>query len=47
MDGVGAGAIEAATLHLSADIKSLITWKEGQPVPYALLANKFEEISGG
>ncbi|EFJ43817.1 ATP-dependent DNA ligase [Volvox carteri f. nagariensis] len=46
MEGVGTGAVAAATKYAEADITKLITWKKGTPVPYSLLANTFEAIAG-
>ncbi|GFR47278.1 hypothetical protein Agub_g8965 [Astrephomene gubernaculifera] len=45
MEGVGTGALAAASKYAAADIASLITWKPGSPVPYSLLANTFEAIA--
>eukprot|EP00878_Enallax_costatus_P010738 GHUV01011215.1.p1 GENE.GHUV01011215.1~~GHUV01011215.1.p1 ORF type:complete len:820 (+),score=334.68 GHUV01011215.1:667-3126(+) len=46
VDGVGTGALQAAKQAVGVDIKQLITWKEGQPVPYAFLAETFQTIAG-
>ncbi|KAG2493340.1 hypothetical protein HYH03_008474 [Edaphochlamys debaryana] len=45
MEGVGTGALEAAAKYGKDDFQKLITWKEGAPVPYALLADTFEAIA--
>jgi hypothetical protein len=42
VEGVGTGAIAAAKDAVKVDVKKLITWKEGSPVPYAFLAETFE-----
>lgn len=42
VEGVGTGALQAAKLAVGVDIKKLVTWKEGQPVPYAFLADTFQ-----
>ncbi|KAG2440908.1 hypothetical protein HXX76_003761 [Chlamydomonas incerta] len=46
MEGVGTGALAAAAKYKGQDISAAITWKEGQPVLYSLLANTFEAIAG-
>eukprot|EP00198_Chlamydomonas_reinhardtii_P013554 XP_001702891.1 DNA ligase [Chlamydomonas reinhardtii] len=46
MEGVGTGALAAASKYKEQDISAVISWKEGQPVPYSLLANTFEAIAG-
>ncbi len=46
VDGVGAGALAAAVKYGAMDVPALVTWKEGQPVPYLFLANTFEAIAG-
>eukprot|EP00882_Tetradesmus_deserticola_P018805 GHRQ01020193.1.p1 GENE.GHRQ01020193.1~~GHRQ01020193.1.p1 ORF type:complete len:419 (+),score=239.96 GHRQ01020193.1:148-1257(+) len=45
VEGVGTGALAAAKLAVGVDVKELITWKEGAPVPYAFLAETFETIA--
>ncbi|GIL75828.1 hypothetical protein Vretifemale_5549 [Volvox reticuliferus] len=45
VEGVGTGAVAAASKYAEADIGKLITWKKGSPVPYSLLANTFEAIA--
>ncbi|GLI65526.1 hypothetical protein VaNZ11_009081 [Volvox africanus] len=45
VEGVGTGAVAAASKYAEADISKLITWKTGSPVPYSLLANTFEAIA--
>jgi hypothetical protein len=44
VEGVGTGALAAAKHAVTVDVKKLITWKEGAPVPYAFLAETFEVI---
>lgn len=44
VEGVGTGAIKAAAEHGSFDLDKLATWKEGEPVPFAFLADTFEAI---
>lgn len=45
LEGVGNLAIKAAAEHSSFDLSSLVTWKEGAPVPFSFLANTFEAIA--
>lgn len=48
VDGVGAGAVAAASLHADFDLEAhvaLAKWKAGDPVPYAFLAATFNEIA--
>ncbi|WIA12629.1 hypothetical protein OEZ85_006285 [Tetradesmus obliquus] len=45
VEGVGTGALAAAKLAVTVDVKKLVTWKEGAPVPYAFLAETFETIA--
>lgn len=45
VEGVGTGAVAAASKLSGADIKKLITWDAGKPVPYEFLANTFEDIA--
>ncbi|KAF6253198.1 ATP-dependent DNA ligase [Scenedesmus sp. NREL 46B-D3] len=45
VEGVGTGALAAAKHAVGVDVKELITWKEGTPVPYAFLAETFETIA--
>lgn len=42
---MGTGALKAAALHDAFDLGKLVTWKEGEPVPFAFLAHMFEEIA--
>jgi hypothetical protein len=42
VDGVGTGALAAAKAAVGVDVDSTITWKKGQPVPYAFLAETFQ-----
>ena len=48
VEGVGHGAIAAASKLVDADIPSLVggRWKAGNPVPFEMLADTFEEIAG-
>lgn len=45
VDGVGTGALEAAARHAGVDVGALVTWKPGEPVPYAFLTSTFEAIA--
>jgi len=45
VDGVGLGAVAAASKHGKFDLDKLATWKAGQPVPFAFLADTFEAIA--
>ncbi len=45
MEGVGLGAVAAASKHGKFDLDKLATWKAGQPVPFAFLADTFEAIA--
>lgn len=42
VDGVGTGALAAAKAAVGVDVESIITWKQGQPVPYSFLAETFQ-----
>ena len=48
VEGVGHGAIAAASKLAEADVSSLVggKWKEGEAVPFEFLADTFEEIAG-
>jgi len=45
VEGVGLGAVAAASKHGKFDLDKLATWKAGQPVPFAFLADTFEAIA--
>ena len=45
MEGVGLGAVAAASKHGKFELDKLATWKSGQPVPFAFLADAFEAIA--
>ena len=45
MEGVGLGAVAAAGKHGKFELEKLATWKAGQPVPFAFLADTFEAIA--
>jgi DNA ligase-1 len=48
LEGVGTGALEAAQKAVGTDINELVSRFKlvaGQPAPYALLADTFEEIA--
>ncbi|DBA75266.1 TPA: hypothetical protein ACH3X1_010553 [Trebouxia sp. C0004] len=45
VEGVGLGAVAAASKHGKFDLGKLATWKAGQPVPFAFLADTFEAIA--
>lgn len=45
MEGVGLGAVAAASKHGKFELDKLATWKAGQPVPFAFLADTFEAIA--
>jgi DNA ligase 1 len=48
VDGVGAGAVAAASLHSGFDVEALTSghrWEQGAPVPYAFLVSAFNEIA--
>ncbi len=48
LEGVGAGALEAALKAVDMDVEALVAragCSPGQPVPYALLADTLEEIA--
>lgn len=48
VEGVGAGAVAAASLHSGFDLESLTSgnkWDAGAPVPYAFLVAAFNEIA--
>lgn len=42
---MGLGAIAAAAKHGKFELDKLATWKAGQPVPFAFLADTFEAIA--
>ncbi|KAL4857383.1 DNA ligase 1 [Chlorella vulgaris] len=44
VEGVGAGAVSAAAEHANFDVSKLVSWKEGEPVPFAFLTAAFELI---
>lgn len=45
VEGVGLGALAAAGKHGKFELEKLATWKAGQPVPFAFLADTFEAIA--
>ena len=45
VEGVGLGAVAAAAKHGKFELDKLATWKAGQPVPFAFLADTFEAIA--
>ena len=45
VEGVGLGAVASAGKHGTYDLDNLATWKAGQPVPFAFLAETFEAIA--
>lgn len=45
VEGVGLGAVAAAGKHGKFELDKLATWKAGQPVPFAFLADTFEAIA--
>jgi DNA ligase-1 len=48
MEGVGIGALEAATLHSGFDIAKFteaLKWSRGAAAPYAVLADTFDTIA--
>lgn len=45
MEGVGLGAVAAASKHGKFELDKLATWKAGQAVPFAFLADTFEAIA--
>jgi hypothetical protein len=48
MEGVGIGALEAATMHKGFDVDKVaepFKWKRGAHTPYALLADTFDTIA--
>ena len=45
VEGVGLGAVAAAGKHGKFELEKLATWKAGQPVPFAFLADTFEAIA--
>lgn len=48
MEGVGTGALAAASLHKNFELKDVIRsapWKAGEDVPYAFLAATFDDIA--
>lgn len=45
VEGVGLGAVAAASKHGKFELDKLATWKAGQPVPFAFLADTFEAIA--
>lgn len=44
VDGVGTLAIKAAAEHGSFDLAKIVTWKEGERVPFSFLADTFNAI---
>ncbi len=44
VDGVGTLAIKAAGEHGSFDLSKIVTWKEGERVPFSFLADTFNAI---
>lgn len=45
MEGVGTGAHAAAAKHGTFELDKLATWKAGEAVPFAFLADTFEAIA--
>lgn len=45
VEGVGLGAVAAASKHGKFELDKLATWQAGQPVPFAFLADTFEAIA--
>ena len=45
VEGVGLGAVAAAGKHGKFELEKLASWKAGQAVPFAFLADTFEAIA--